>query len=321
MEDEEVAHFFREYVNGFMWRDIEATIRARANYVAALALLNYTEVLGGLSNGKLGLRGVARDCFREGLALMEWAGDGAYYKDFRVLLADGGRRREKQSRGRSSDADWLTSTSRRASPALTTTTRTQTPERADHRAQASSGGRSMTVQPNIFGSSPTPTIAICGRAQTVFMPESEQGAGPDELRGSGRKNLRADRVQEALAAQNAARPSLGHEARHLRARGAGPAAFDDLLPRQGLPSSSSTAWRLEDRDFALVGKAGRKPSQDCIDEPTWRSLAGLPDHRDVEPLRDRTACSVFLSRYCCFGSDARSRNARRRARSMSPATI
>jgi hypothetical protein len=90
MDDAAVDQFFREYVDGFMWHDIEATIKARANYVAALALLNYTEVLGGLSNGKLGLRNVAGDCFREGLALMAWTCDRNYYKDFRVLLADAG---------------------------------------------------------------------------------------------------------------------------------------------------------------------------------------------------------------------------------------
>ena len=89
MDDAAVNEFFREYVDGFMWSDVEATMKARANYIAALALLNYTEVLGGLSNGKLGLRNVARDCFHDGLSLMEWKGDPNFYKDFKVLLTDG----------------------------------------------------------------------------------------------------------------------------------------------------------------------------------------------------------------------------------------
>jgi hypothetical protein len=89
MDDAAVNEFFREYVDGFMWGDIEATIKARANYVAALALLNYTEVLGGLANGKLGLRNVARECFGDGLSLMEWKGDANYYKNFKVVLTDG----------------------------------------------------------------------------------------------------------------------------------------------------------------------------------------------------------------------------------------
>jgi hypothetical protein len=72
-----------------MWSDVEGAIKARANYVAALALLNYTEVLGGLANGKLGLRNAAGECFHDGLGLMEWKGDPNYYKDFTVLLTDG----------------------------------------------------------------------------------------------------------------------------------------------------------------------------------------------------------------------------------------
>ena len=89
MDDAAVNEFFREYVDGFMWGDIEATIKARANYVAALALLSYTEVLGGLANGKLGLRNAAAECFGDGLSLMKWRGDANYYKDFTVVLKDG----------------------------------------------------------------------------------------------------------------------------------------------------------------------------------------------------------------------------------------
>jgi hypothetical protein len=89
MLDAEVDQFFAEYVYGFMWGDVERTIKARVNYGAALMLLSYTEVLGGFANGKLGNKNVAGECFRDGLALMKWNGNATYYSGFRVLLTDG----------------------------------------------------------------------------------------------------------------------------------------------------------------------------------------------------------------------------------------
>jgi hypothetical protein len=83
------TNFFAEYVYGFIWGDVERTIKARVNYGAALMLLNYTEVLGGLANGKLGKKNAAGEYFRDGLILMKWKGDAKYYHGFRVLLTDG----------------------------------------------------------------------------------------------------------------------------------------------------------------------------------------------------------------------------------------
>ena len=52
-----ILHIFDEYIFGFMRSDIDAAIRGNANYLAALGLVSYTEVLGGLRTGELGLRG------------------------------------------------------------------------------------------------------------------------------------------------------------------------------------------------------------------------------------------------------------------------
>ena len=52
----QILHSFDEYIFGFMRADIDAAIRGNANYPAALGLVSYTEVLGGLRTGNLGLR-------------------------------------------------------------------------------------------------------------------------------------------------------------------------------------------------------------------------------------------------------------------------
>ena len=55
---------FDEYIFGFMRSDINAATRGKANYLAALGLVTYTEVLGGLLTGNLGLRGTSKDNFK-----------------------------------------------------------------------------------------------------------------------------------------------------------------------------------------------------------------------------------------------------------------
>lgn len=63
-ETQRVLRFFDEYVFGFMCNDIDAAIRGRANFLAALGLVSYTEVLGGLVTGNAGKRGCAAENFR-----------------------------------------------------------------------------------------------------------------------------------------------------------------------------------------------------------------------------------------------------------------
>lgn len=49
-----VEYYFKEFVFGFMYRDIRQTIDlAKANFLVALGLSVYTEVMGGLVTGQL----------------------------------------------------------------------------------------------------------------------------------------------------------------------------------------------------------------------------------------------------------------------------
>lgn len=47
----ELKDFFNEYIFGFIYHDINAAICGKANYLAALGLLAYTEFLGKLVKG------------------------------------------------------------------------------------------------------------------------------------------------------------------------------------------------------------------------------------------------------------------------------
>lgn len=61
---EKVLRFFDEYVFGFMRSDIDAGIRGNANYLCALGLVSYTEMLGGLVTGNLAQRRQSGPNFR-----------------------------------------------------------------------------------------------------------------------------------------------------------------------------------------------------------------------------------------------------------------
>lgn len=71
-----ILHIFDEYVFGFMRSDIDAAIRGNANYLAALGLASYTEVLGGLRTGKLGIRNRAAANFKAFIPYL-----GKHYED------------------------------------------------------------------------------------------------------------------------------------------------------------------------------------------------------------------------------------------------
>jgi len=49
----QIHNFFKEYIFGFMFNDINAAINGKANFLAALGLMEYTEILGGFVTGKL----------------------------------------------------------------------------------------------------------------------------------------------------------------------------------------------------------------------------------------------------------------------------
>jgi hypothetical protein len=50
----QIDQFFQEVVFGFIFNDLDAAARARANYLTALGLVAYTEFMGGLVLGSLG---------------------------------------------------------------------------------------------------------------------------------------------------------------------------------------------------------------------------------------------------------------------------
>ncbi len=58
-----VHSFFKEFVFGFMFHDIDSAISGKANFLAALGLLDYTEILGGLVTGNLKELHKARENF------------------------------------------------------------------------------------------------------------------------------------------------------------------------------------------------------------------------------------------------------------------
>ncbi len=51
-----VLRYFDKYILGWMRQDIDAALGCQANKLAALGLVTYTEVLGGLRTGDLGDR-------------------------------------------------------------------------------------------------------------------------------------------------------------------------------------------------------------------------------------------------------------------------
>ncbi len=85
---EQIEKHFNEYIFGFIFNDIENCINAKANYTVALALLSYTEFIGGLINGTLGLRGESEKQFNKALEFFEWNGDFNYYKNFKQKYRD-----------------------------------------------------------------------------------------------------------------------------------------------------------------------------------------------------------------------------------------
>ncbi|MHA1856352.1 MAG: hypothetical protein ACTSYY_09910 [Promethearchaeota archaeon] len=87
---QEIIDYFQEYIFGFIFRDIENCIKSGANYTVALALLSYTEFLGGLIKGTLGLPnpGMSQERFNAALEFFDWEGDEDYYKNFKIRFRD-----------------------------------------------------------------------------------------------------------------------------------------------------------------------------------------------------------------------------------------
>jgi hypothetical protein len=63
----QIIDYFKQFIYGSICHDIEQCIKCGVNYVVALALLSYTEYLGGLISGNLGLKNKSECNFREAL--------------------------------------------------------------------------------------------------------------------------------------------------------------------------------------------------------------------------------------------------------------
>lgn len=84
----QIKKYFKDYIYGFIFNDIRSCIKAKANYTVALALLSYTDFLGGLINGTLGLQRESKNQFNKAIEYFEWNGDKDYYKNFKVKFKD-----------------------------------------------------------------------------------------------------------------------------------------------------------------------------------------------------------------------------------------
>ncbi len=73
VSDQDVTAWFNQWIGAFMIGDVQKAIVGTQNFGAALMLLCYTEVLGAISKGLLGIRGNERDNFKAGLSLLDGA--------------------------------------------------------------------------------------------------------------------------------------------------------------------------------------------------------------------------------------------------------
>lgn len=87
-KQEEIEKYFKEYIFEFIFNDVQNCIKAKVNYTVALALLSYTEFLGGLINGTLGLQGKSQEQFNKALEYFKWNDNDNYYKDFKQRFRD-----------------------------------------------------------------------------------------------------------------------------------------------------------------------------------------------------------------------------------------
>jgi hypothetical protein len=79
-----VLDFFTNYIHGYMFNDIEKSINVGANFAVAILLLTYTENIGSLISGHLGLKGHSYKDFNKMIEYFDFNGDAEYYKKFEI---------------------------------------------------------------------------------------------------------------------------------------------------------------------------------------------------------------------------------------------
>lgn len=88
MTEFEISIYFKDFIFGFIFNDIQKGINSGSNYLVALGLLSYTEYMGGLIKGTLGVRKGSSKRFKAALEYFEWKGDSNTYKEFKVEYVD-----------------------------------------------------------------------------------------------------------------------------------------------------------------------------------------------------------------------------------------
>ncbi len=79
-----ILDYFKEYIFGFMYNDIENCIKAKANFAVATLLMAYSEKIGALISGNLGKSGSSKSDFNLFLEYLEFNGNKNHYKDFKI---------------------------------------------------------------------------------------------------------------------------------------------------------------------------------------------------------------------------------------------
>jgi len=90
-----ILDYFQEYIFGFMYSDLENCIRAKANFAVAALLMSYTENIGGLITGNLGLIGTSKADFSTVLEYFTFVDDTRHYKDFKITLKEADQSKER----------------------------------------------------------------------------------------------------------------------------------------------------------------------------------------------------------------------------------
>ena len=88
MDKAAVLDFFQKYILGWMCNDIENCIKAKANFAVAALLMTYTENIGVLIEGHLGLTGTGGPDFNKFLEYLDFKGDPNYYRNFEIKYQD-----------------------------------------------------------------------------------------------------------------------------------------------------------------------------------------------------------------------------------------
>lgn len=91
-----VLDYFQEYIFGFLYADVENCIKAKANFAVAALLMSYTENVGALITGNLGLSRNSKTDFKVFLEYFTFQKDTNYYKGFKIKFKEEGEAKDSE---------------------------------------------------------------------------------------------------------------------------------------------------------------------------------------------------------------------------------